>query len=365
MILKYNFCMNVENKTGKIALRIIWTMITSVMLLLLSGCGDDNKSFIDKGGDALEALDYGTAASMYDSAIQAGEEAQLAYRGKGMALLGLSRYSEAEQMFLKALSESNGNIGGIEYDIAYYLAVSQAKAGKYDDAYDTYSAIIDLDEKAADAYYLRGKVSLSQGDKNSALADYDMAIALEPTDYDIYILICKDLNGAGYETDGKAYIQRAMNTDYRKSEYQKGVFNYYIGEYEKAKENFEDSRGKRKDTTDLIVYLGKTYEALGDYNYAASLYTDYLTDNPDDPEVCLQLGLNKLTQCDYDGALLAFETGIATENVEYMQTLKFNRIAAYEYKLEFKKAAVLMEEYLAEYPNDEEAEREYKFLKTR
>lgn len=344
--------------------KITGLIITVVIIFMLAGCGDEEKSYSQQGYDALEALDYGSAASLFDAAISEGDDLQMSYRGKGMALLGLSRYAEAEQMFLKALSESNGRIRRAEYDISYYLAVAQAKAGKYDDAYETYSAIIAMDDKARDAYYLRGKIDLCKGDKAAALVDFDQSIILEPTNYDGYIKICKDLTNSGYENDGKAYIQRAMNTDYKKSDYQVGVFHYYMGEYEEARTSFENSRGN-KDTRELILYLGKTYEALGDYNYAATLYNEYLVNHTDEAELYMQLGQNKLTQCDYEGALSAFEAGIATGNIEYLQTLKFNRVIAYEYMLDFKKAAVLLEEYMSEYPEDEEAEREYQFLKTR
>jgi len=53
------------------------------------------------------------------------------------------------------------------------------------------------------------------------------------------------------------------------------------------------------------------------------------------------------------------------ENNEIAQTLAFNEIIAYEYLGEYKKAAVLMEGYLSTYPDDEAAQREYGFLKTR
>lgn len=345
--------------------RIINLIALVLMMCALSACGSEEaESYTDQGMDALEALDYGTAAALFDTALSSGEEARLAYRGKGMALLGLSRYSEAEQMFLKALGESNGRVNKIDYDISYYLAVAQAKSGRYDEAYDTYSAIIGMNEGDEDAYYLRGKISLCRGDKGAALEDFDKSIVLAPTNYDNYIRICKDLTNSGYESEGNAYIQRAMNTDYKKTDYQMGVFHYYAGEYEEAKAYFEKNKGK-KDTKDLILYLGRTYEALGDNNYAASLYSEYLASHPDETELYMQLGQNKMNQQDYEGALSAFESGIVTNNVEYAQTLKFNRIVAYEYLLDFKKAAVLMKEYLDEYPDDEEAEREYRFLKTR
>ena len=344
--------------------KITGLIITVVMICMLTGCEEKAKSYIEQGMDALEQYDYGTAAGLFDSALSNDENPQQAYRGKGMALLGLARYSEAEQMFLNALSKSNGTVGEMEYDISYYLAVAQAKAGKYDEAFDTYSAIIAMNEKAQDAYYLRGKISLSRGDKGAALDDFDMSIILAPTDYDGYIRICKDLTGSGYESEGKAYIQRAMNTDYKKSDYQMGVFHYYMGEYEDARSCFEKSH-ETKTTKDLIVHMGKTYEALGDYNYAVSLYNEYLASHSDEAELYLQLGRNKMTQGDYEGAVSAFEAGTATNNVEYIQSLKFNRIVAYEYMLDFKMAAKLMEEYVREYPEDEDAEREYRFLQTR
>ena len=47
------------------------------------------------------------------------------------------------------------------------------------------------------------------------------------------------------------------------------------------------------------------------------------------------------------------------------QILEFNQIVALEYLGEFKKASVLMDAYVARYPWDTDAQREYTFLKTR
>lgn len=68
---------------------------------------------------------------------------------------------------------------------------------------------------------------------------------------------------------------------------------------------------------------------------------------------------------DPESALAAFQAGLASEDKSCMQTLKLNEIAAYENLAQFQKAAVLMESYLASYPDDERAKREYEFLKTR
>lgn len=344
-----------------------WILLIAAMLLL-AGCKEETaKTNIEMGDEALGNLDYAAAAGYYAAAISAEEDAQVAYRGLGMANLGLTKYKEAIEAFTNALQESSGRVRKIEYDISYYLAVAQVKNGDYEDAYRTYTAILAMNEKDGNACYLRGKVSLYMEDKLSAMDDFDRAIVLDPTNYDLYIAICKDLTDAGYEENGKSYVQRARNTEYKKSEYQKGVLDYYVGEYEDARDAFETFRAKKnqKDTKDLILYLGKTYEALGDRNYAASLYVGYLNEHPEETEIFERLGLLRLELEDYEGALAAFQAGLATKRPEYEQSLRFNEIVAYEFLLDFKKAAVLMQEYLKAYPEDEVAQREYEFLKTR
>jgi hypothetical protein len=64
--------------------------------------------------------------------------------------------------------------------------------------------------------------------------------------------------------------------------------------------------------------------------------------------------------------LNAFDSGLSvTENNDCIQQLRFNQIVAYEYLGEFEKASALMNGYLESYPDDEQAVREYEFLRTR
>ncbi len=68
---------------------------------------------------------------------------------------------------------------------------------------------------------------------------------------------------------------------------------------------------------------------------------------------------------DYRKALEAFDAGMQIEDNEIRQKLAFNEIVAYEYLGEYQKAAVLLEDYLKNYPDDETAKREQQFLSTR
>ena len=147
------------------------------------------------------------------------------------------------------------------------------------------------------------------------------------------------------------------------TDYDKGRIYYYMGDYENAKLSLEKAKAEESDQ--IILLLGKSYERLGDYNYATSVYKNYLTEHPGAAEIFNQLGLCKLKSGEYEEALSAFKSAANVENNGMERTLEFNQIIAYEYTGDFKQAAVLMETYLKKYPDDEKALREYEFLKTR
>ena len=331
---------------------------------LMTACGSKAESHISAGMKALENLEYETAEQSFEAALAAGESAEQAYRGQGMAYLAMADYENAIAAFERALAQSNGMVGSLEYDISYYLAVAEYKSGNMDGAYETYSAMIALDDENAQAYYLRGSVALRTERHEDAIADFDKAISLTPRDYDLYIRIYEALQDVDYKSEGDVYLRKALEGDTKMSIYQQGKFYYYLGQYEDARNSFEKASSDI-DTEEMILFLGKTYEALGDVNYAASLYSGFLDKHEDAAAVFNQLGLCYLKSGDYNGALSAFEKGIAIEGNDILQILKYNEIVAYEYLTDFKKATVLMEAYLKVYPDDAKPLREYEFLKTR
>ncbi len=352
-----------QNK--KITVLICFAFMLGI-ILLQTGCslGKKESSKIALGMQALADLDYESANQYFEAAIVAGENAKQAYRGQGMVYLAMAQYDDSIAAFERALRQSNGLVDDIEYDIAYYLAVAEYKNNDFTGAYDTYSAIIALDENNVQAYYLRGVAALKCNMYDEAISDFNKVIEIAPKDHDLSIRIYEDLVEAGYKEDGDTYLKRALESDTKMSVYQQGKFYYYLGQYEDARNSFEKA-STSMDQVELLLFLGKTYEALGDMNYAASLYSDYLEDHQNEAEVYNQLGLCKLSIGEYSDALEVFEQGIALEDNTIMQSLKYNEMVTYEYLTDFKKATVLIEDYLKIYPDDEKALREYAFLKTR
>ena len=238
------------------------------------------------------------------------------------------------------------------------------KSGQYQQAKEVYDAVLALRSGEEDAYFLRGTALLGLAEFDSAKEDFDKVIEMSPKNYDRLIEIYQALEHYGYAEAGQTYLQTALDSgDSQMNAYDKGRIYYYLGQYQQAYLELENAR--EKGGAESYLYLGKAYEATGDYNYAASVYNSYLSKFGDAAEVYNQLGLCEMAKKDYRSALTSFQTGKQLEDGSMQQTLSFNEIVAYEYLGEYKKAAVLLDSYLQAYPDDETAKREKQFLQTR
>ena len=295
-----------------------------------------------------------------------GENPRLISRGMGIASMGMTDYESAEAYFLECLSYSDGVIGEMDYDVNYYLAAAYCKLGKYEEAESIYTAIINLKENETEAFFLRGNARLELGMEAPAISDFETALKQEPQNYDMLIRIYQILAAHGKATEGQEYLTFALKAREKEmSAYDKGMIYYYLGDYHQACTFLEEAKGGKKDA-EVYLYLGLSYEATGDYNYAiTNVYTAYLKSHDGNAPLYNQLGLCYLQQGSYDLALAAFQSAMKISDNGMMQTLKFNEIVAYEYLGQYTQAAALLNSYLQTYPDDEAALREYDFLSTR
>lgn len=331
--------------------------------MLLAGCGAGT-AHIEEADTLIDNGSYAEALESLEVAENKGEDIRLIHRSRGIADMGLSDYAAAVDEFTAALSSNKGYVQPMDVDISYYLAVSQYRLGDVQGANDTYSAILALYPKESDAYYLRGRTYLAMQDYDNAKSDFDKAVKLSPDDPDLYVQIYEALFDAGLSSDGERYLKSAMELNKKLSSFQKGRLYYCMGDYERAKENLENAVTNEKETQ-ATLYLGRTYEAMGDMNYAASLYRSYLENDPGNAQVINQLGICLMALGDYNEALDAFTKGIEIGDPAMDQSLRFNQIAACEYIGDFNRAKTLMQDYLGDYPADEDAVRENTFLETR
>ena len=337
-------------------------IIISAAFMLLTGCSS-NESALDTSMAAIEAKDYDSAIAVSGEAIAAGGS-KLDRRAKGIAHLGRGEYEMAAQAFVDALACSNGLVDQADIDISCYLATAQYKMGNLEEALATCDAICAIRPADDGAHFLRGKIELALGNKDEALASFDRTVSLAPEDYDRYVGIYEELHAKGYDAEASSYLEKAMSAGNKLSDYNKGVLEYYLLSYTDARNDLENAK-KKGNNENLTLYLGKTYEALGDASYAMSLYEEFIREDPSAGRIYEQLATCKIQNGDYEGALDVIETALMSGNGEGEAGLMFDRVVAYEMLYDFESAKKSMEEYLKLYPDDEIAKRENVFLSSR
>lgn len=315
-------------------------------------------------------LTYITALTMLSLTLMTGctnerRENQTAYRQIGINAMESGDYAGAVDAFNSALGQCIGKITENELDICYYKAAAQYASGDSEGAVATYTAIIDYDKKAADAYYLRGCVYLKQGNTESAVSDFDAAVQYNSDDYELYVNIYENLLAYDMTEKGEEYLNKAFDIKGNSAEDYawRGRIYYYLGQYDNAMTELNSALDKESVIANL--YIAQVYEAQGDSENAEVYYQNYVNSGAADSEAMNSLGEIEMAKGNYSGALTYLQQGIAMENVTNRRELMQNLIICYEYTFDFNSAWNVVQEYVQAYPDDASAQREYIFLKNR
>ena len=352
----------------------------------LSGCGSfAGRHGIDAGFAYIDSHEYAKALASFEKAEEDGEDACLVHRGKGIAYLYSDKDEEAAQEFLASLAEDDGIVDDMDFDTNYYLAEAYMKLEDFNRAKGIYDAILSLRDKDPTAYYLRGVCELKAGDgeEKSADADFTSAIRLNDKDYSMIVMIYKAYAENGELDKAKNILQQALdNGEKTMSNFEKGEMYFYLGNDAEAqnylsKANKENGGHDAKES--VVLLLGRSYERLQQYDYAISVYKEYLKSNSKSANISNQLGMCQINKGKFyldsgndeeagnafGEAIVTFDAAIGLNDSAVQQALMFNRICAYEYKGDFAGAKSLMDEYMQIYPLDKVAADEGIFLKTR
>ena len=168
------------------------------------------------------------------------------------------------------------------------------------------------------------------------------------------------------EADGTRYLEAALKTEAKSAEdyCDRGRVYYYMEDYTNAQKELTEAVNQK--STEAMLLLGMVYRAQGDTANARTMYQQYVAADDSDPA----RGYNGLALCDiddgsYDSALENITKGLEDASTAEMQDLLFNEIVVYEKKLDFATALSKMQEYVKMFPDDENAQKELTFLKSR
>ncbi len=332
-------------------------------MLMVSGCGSSDSGAYENAMAALEAGNYNLARQEFAKAEAEGDRQAEVARGEGILALALGQYDQALQNFADALDSVTGSNKSFVQDVKLYQAETYLAKGEDSSAEKICEELIE-GSKVGDAELILGRINLVRGDAESA-AEHFASCAAEKPSYTNYLTIYDLYVNFNMEADGAAYLEKALElapadaADYCSQ----GQVYYKLGQIEQAKTSF--ARAVDLGNTDAVPMMGKLYLENGEVQAARSLYESYLNE-----KVRPALAYNGLALCDladknYDAALVNIRNGLEEEDPEVRESLLFNEIVAYEYKLDFKTAKAKMQSFLEEYPENKEAVRENIFLQSR
>ena len=288
-----------------------------------------------------------------------------AYRQIGINCMQEGDYEGAIDAFQNALDQSLAVVGEEEIDTCYYKAAAQYAAGKKEDAIETYQALINYDKKNAQAYFLLGELYRKENDMDKAKENFNLAAQYAGTDYEMYIALYQECYAAGMQTEGQEYLKKGIEAGGKSAEdyAQRGRIYLLLGDYDNAETELTTAINKK--STEASLYMAQLYEVKGEDEKAAGLYKEYIDENQDNPTALICLGGMELEKGNYDSAINYLKMALDLDAGSQKQEAQRNLILAYEQSGDFASAKSEMEDYTKNYPNDEEAAREYLFLMTR
>lgn len=256
-------------------------------------------------------------------------EQQMALRSQGMQQALEGDYEGAVASYDEALNLAGLRAGALELDIAAYKASALYHAGETQKAIDTCTAILELKD-SAEIRTARGMLYREAEDLTAAKEDFSAAIGLTN----------------------------------KKDKTTLGRLSYYMEDYDHARTYLEDA--VREGDSEAVYWEAELYWQMGNIDYAIPLYQSYLEgESPVHQEAYAKVASWQIGQGAYSDALSMLEAGIARGEGALLRELLGNEIVVYERMGDFETAKLKMESYLEQYPEDERAQREYVFLKTR
>lgn len=305
------------------------------------------------------------AVTLFAGCNNESMESELAYRAKGIESMEAGDYEGAVTAFESALGQHTGKITETEIDICYYKAAAQYAAGDMEGALNSYQNLLDYDSEDGNAYYMRGCVLLQQGEQEKALSDFSNAVKYNAEDYELYIHIYENLDVYNLTEEGKAYLNKAFEIKGDRAENLawRGKIYTMLGEYDNAAT--ELAAAIDKGSVIAKLYLAQVYDLQGDSENAEKYYQEYVETGAADAEAMNALAEIEIAKGNYAKALDYIQQGLALENVPNKKALMQNQILASEYIGDFETAWAVVQEYIAMYPEDAAAQREYTFLKSR
>ncbi len=311
----------------------------------------------------IQTCKYDDAITTFQEIIDLDDTHVDAYRGIGIAYYEKGSYSKAIEQFQK-IEDMSSEYDDIRLDALKYMGVAYYEMEDYEHAIECFTTVLDncSKQEKAEIYFLRGASYVELNEEDNAVMDYEASLKIDDSSYDMYCRMFTSLYDAGYIERGESYLKRVVDLE-DSDDLTIGKTYYLLGNYEQATSYLK--KAIQEGLSEAAFYLAKTYENQGNYISAETVYKDYINDYPNDASIYNQYGAYLINLQEYKQALVYIETGLSIEKNTAEQELLYNQAVCYEYLGDYEQALTLFTEYVATYPEDKVAQKEYCFLQTR
>lgn len=333
--------------------------------------------YIDYGFTLIECGEYTEAVAEFNKAILSSDEKivdpdnqitrrnnKMAYRGKAIAYFESSDYENAITFFEYALDIDE--LTDMDTDITMYLADALKYTGQYDKAIEYFDNVLKKNETAK-VYAAKAECEYVSGDYDKAYEDYEKAIKLDDTVYEYYFGMYNVCIAKGNKKEAAKVMENALSITSKSEEadFNKGKIYYMLGQMDKAKECLDKAKASGIAQADL--YLGLVSSANNDSKGVIDSLSEYVKteEGRKSSNAYSLLAKAYIEERSFDKALDCANAGIKINDIGVMKDLKRAQISAYEGQGKFSKALKKAKEYIKQYPDDTDMEREIEFLNTR
>ena len=149
---------------------------------------------------------------------------------------------------------------------------------------------------------------------------------------------------------------------------EEGLLLLQEAKYEEAVAKFQEAIDAEKNLDDAYRGIGIAKWELEDYEGARNAFREALDHKAEETATLYNfLGTCELKLGNYKMALNYYRLGMELEDCtgEMLQEMRFNEIAALEKIGDWENAKFKLEQYTADYPEDEKAAKEAEFFETR
>lgn len=289
---------------------------------------------------------------------------------KGLSLMEQGNYRLAREQFAEAQQYENRitrylSDDSLEEDLYKYTAICDFRMGEIDAAASLYDKLLVIHPKDPSLIEGRAAVYAAQGEMEKAVELFDMAIAMDKSNYTRIYTAAMTLREYGDNKTGLKYFEELLaEHEEELDDLTRGQALCFLGRYEEAASVLDAVESPDMQTCFLLA-CAKEY--TGEHEEALDLIADYTEEINSSPEM-LNLKGTALCGLDrYEEALSCFEQALplSQSGTALQRSILFNRIAAVENLRDFDRAKELAAEYSKKYPKDERMNRENQFLQTR